>query len=206
MATNARQHLLFHRINGHLAVLSGAIEATVGELLSVQLEAVPIRMQPPSAQTFHASLQELLAKGTPCLTACTHAHIRSKAGKCLPAQSLLLHKGRLCQKYAVEVASCPARLSRLLGQDRDMAAIALGPPCAGINKRTEERTYTTEHDEIEYAKQRPGICGLGSHGVGRPVRRTVQIPYQETFFELNRSEIQVGLADPTALLEALDVV
>lgn len=62
-ATNARQRVLFHRINGHLAVLARAIEATVGELLSVRLEAVPIRMEPPSAQTFHASLQDLLSRG-----------------------------------------------------------------------------------------------------------------------------------------------
>lgn len=66
--------------------------------------------------------------------------------------------------------------------------------CPGINKRTEERTYETEHDEVEYVRQRPGICGMGSHWVGRPVRRTVQIPYEETIYELNRSEIQVSLA------------
>ena len=63
---------------------------------------------------------------------------------------------------------------------------------AGINKRTEERSYETEHDEVEYVKERPGICGMGTHWVGRPVRRTVQIPYQETIYELNRSEIQVS--------------
>lgn len=47
---------------------------------------------------------------------------------------------------------------------------------------------------MEYVRQRPGICGMGSHWIGRPVRRTVQIPYEETVYELNRSEIQVSLS------------
>ena len=73
-ATNARQRVLFHRINGHLAVLARAIEATVGELLSVRLEAVPIRMEPPSAQTFHASLQDLLSRGQLHLSQQDYSH------------------------------------------------------------------------------------------------------------------------------------
>ncbi len=72
--------------------------------------------------------------------------------------------------------------------------------CAGIRKRTEERVYETEHDEVEYVKQRPGICGMGSHWVGRPVRRTVHIPYQETTYELNRFQIRVRLPSTHAML------
>ena len=67
--------MLLHRINSHLAVLARAIEATVGELLSVHLEAVPIRMEPPSAQAFHASLQDLLSRGQSPTVQPLHMHI-----------------------------------------------------------------------------------------------------------------------------------
>ncbi|KAK9830273.1 hypothetical protein WJX72_010744 [[Myrmecia] bisecta] len=62
-ATNERQHTLFRRINTHLQALSQRIEAAVGEVLEVRLEPAHIRLEMPSAQDFHTSLQTLFAEG-----------------------------------------------------------------------------------------------------------------------------------------------
>jgi tRNA U34 5-carboxymethylaminomethyl modifying GTPase MnmE/TrmE len=62
-ATNERQRALLRRLNGHLEGLSRAIEAVVAERLSVRLEPVDLRLQPPTAQQFHDSLQRLFAAG-----------------------------------------------------------------------------------------------------------------------------------------------
>ena len=62
-ATNERQRSMFHCINQHLQSLSRQIEATVGRVLEVRLEPVTIAMDPPAAQDFHESLQNLFAMG-----------------------------------------------------------------------------------------------------------------------------------------------
>lgn len=62
-ATNERQRDMFQCINRQLESLSRQIEATVGEALDLRLEPVTIAMDPPAAQDFHDSLQNLFAQG-----------------------------------------------------------------------------------------------------------------------------------------------
>ncbi|KAL3150332.1 hypothetical protein ABBQ32_000177 [Trebouxia sp. C0010 RCD-2024] len=62
-ATNERQRAMFQCINRRLESLSRQIEATVGEALNLRLEPVTIAMDPPAAQDFHESLQNLFAQG-----------------------------------------------------------------------------------------------------------------------------------------------
>ena len=71
-ATNERQRHMFQCINQHLRALSSQIEATVGRVLDVRLEPVTIVMDPPAAQDFHESLQNLFALGT---TLCVISHL-----------------------------------------------------------------------------------------------------------------------------------
>ena len=63
-ATNERQRAMFQCINRRLDSLSRQIEATVGDVLDLRLEPVTIAMDPPAAQDFHDSLQNLFAQGT----------------------------------------------------------------------------------------------------------------------------------------------
>ncbi len=63
MASNERQRMLLRRLNAHLEGLSRAIEAVVQEGLSVRLEPVDLRLEKPSAATFHDSLQALFDAG-----------------------------------------------------------------------------------------------------------------------------------------------
>lgn len=62
-ATNERQRAMFLCINRRLESLSRQIEATVGDVLDLRLEPVTIAMDPPAAQDFHDSLQNLFAQG-----------------------------------------------------------------------------------------------------------------------------------------------
>lgn len=63
MASNERQRMLLRRLNAHLEGLSRAIEAVMQEGLSVRLEPVDLRLEKPSAATFHDSLQALFDAG-----------------------------------------------------------------------------------------------------------------------------------------------
>lgn len=54
---------MFQCINRQLESLSRQIEATVGEALDLRLEPVTIAIDPPAAQDFHESLQNLFAQG-----------------------------------------------------------------------------------------------------------------------------------------------
>ncbi len=50
----------------HLSLLVHfRVQAVVSERLSVRLEPVDLRLQPPTAQEFHDSLQRLFAAGAP---------------------------------------------------------------------------------------------------------------------------------------------
>ncbi|DBA79311.1 TPA: hypothetical protein ACH3X2_007790 [Trebouxia sp. C0005] len=62
-ATNERQRSMFQCINRRLESLSREIEGTVGQVLDLRLEPVTIAMDPPAAQDFHDSLQNLFAQG-----------------------------------------------------------------------------------------------------------------------------------------------
>lgn len=62
-ATNERQRSMFQCINRRLESLSREIEGTVGRVLDLRLEPVTIAMDPPAAQDFHDSLQNLFAQG-----------------------------------------------------------------------------------------------------------------------------------------------
>ena len=64
-ATNERQRSMFQCINRRLESLSREIEGTVGRVLDLRLEPVTIAMDPPAAQDFHDSLQNLFAQGDP---------------------------------------------------------------------------------------------------------------------------------------------
>jgi len=64
-ATNERQRSMFQCINRRLESLSREIEGTVGQVLDLRLEPVTIAMDPPAAQDFHDSLQNLFAQGDP---------------------------------------------------------------------------------------------------------------------------------------------
>ena len=55
--------MLLRRLNAHLEGLSRAIEAVVQEGLAVRLEPVDLRLEKPSAATFHDSLQALFDAG-----------------------------------------------------------------------------------------------------------------------------------------------
>lgn len=63
LATNVRQQRMFQAVNAHLEKLARAVDDVVGGLLSLRLEPVLVRMEPPSAAEFHSSLQELFEKG-----------------------------------------------------------------------------------------------------------------------------------------------
>ena len=63
MSTNAKQVQMLGSINAHLERLARQIEHLVGAALDVRLEPVLIRMEPPSAQEFHSSLQDLFRMG-----------------------------------------------------------------------------------------------------------------------------------------------
>ena len=65
-ATNERQAAMFRMLNGHLTRLGRRIEAAVGELLDVHLEPATLKLEPPSAQQFHADLQQLFDAGAAC--------------------------------------------------------------------------------------------------------------------------------------------
>ena len=65
LATNVRQQRMFQAVNAHLEKLSRGVDDVVGGLLSLRLEPVLVRMDPPSAAEFHCSLQELFEKGAP---------------------------------------------------------------------------------------------------------------------------------------------
>ncbi|DBA78877.1 hypothetical protein WJX77_008617 [Trebouxia sp. C0004] len=62
-ATNERQRSMFQCINRRLESLSREIEETVGQVLDLRLEPITIAMDPPAAQDFHDSLQNLFAQG-----------------------------------------------------------------------------------------------------------------------------------------------
>ena len=53
-------------MNAHLAALSHTIEATVGELLDIQLEEAHIGLEQPSAAQWHETLDDLFAIGEWC--------------------------------------------------------------------------------------------------------------------------------------------
>ena len=63
LATNARQQGMFRAVNLHLERLSRAVDAAVGDVLSLRIEPVLLRMEPPTATEFHHSLQELFENG-----------------------------------------------------------------------------------------------------------------------------------------------
>ncbi|KAK9809277.1 hypothetical protein WJX73_000125 [Symbiochloris irregularis] len=63
LALNVRQQSMFRAVNAHLERLSRAVEDVVGGLLSLRLEPVVVRMEPPSATEFHTSLQQLFSAG-----------------------------------------------------------------------------------------------------------------------------------------------
>ena len=66
VSTNGRQVVLLRRINEHLAELTQEIEATVSEVLAVELQPVAISLTPPSARDFHNTLATLFAQGSFC--------------------------------------------------------------------------------------------------------------------------------------------
>lgn len=66
VATNERQLVLLGAMNAHLAALSHTIEATVGELLDIQLEEAHIGLEQPSAAQWHETLDDLFAIGECC--------------------------------------------------------------------------------------------------------------------------------------------
>ena len=66
VATNERQLVLLGAMNAHLAALSHTIEATVGELLDIQLEEAHIGLEQPSAAQWHETLDDLFAIGEWC--------------------------------------------------------------------------------------------------------------------------------------------
>ena len=65
VATNEKQQQMVTTINQHLSGLARDIEDVVGRTLDLRLEPVDIRMDPPTAQDFHDSLQQLFSSG-PC--------------------------------------------------------------------------------------------------------------------------------------------
>lgn len=62
-ATNERQQAMFQLLNSHMKRLAQRVEAAVGEALEVQLEPTALRLDPPTAQQFHADLQNLFDTG-----------------------------------------------------------------------------------------------------------------------------------------------
>ena len=58
-----QQVRLFARINRVLQQLAAEVDDTVGGLLSLRLEAVPLRLELPAQETMHSSLQALITKG-----------------------------------------------------------------------------------------------------------------------------------------------
>ena len=91
-ATNERQRDMFQCINRQLESLSRQIEATVGEALDLRLEPVTIAMDPPAAQDFHESLQNLFAQGISMLLQ-----------KVIPALKL---QSSVCQLKALKRIGC----------------------------------------------------------------------------------------------------
>ena len=68
-----QQVRLFARINRVLQLLAAEVDDTVGSLLSLRLEAVPLRLELPAQETMHSSLQALITTGgelslSPCST------------------------------------------------------------------------------------------------------------------------------------------
>jgi hypothetical protein len=62
-ATNERQQAMFRLLNRHLKRLAQRVEVAVGEALEVQLEPAALHLDPPTAQQFHADLQDLFDTG-----------------------------------------------------------------------------------------------------------------------------------------------
>ena len=60
-----QQVALFARINRVLQQLAAEVDDTVGGLLSLRLEAVPLRLELPAQETMHSSLMDLITKGAP---------------------------------------------------------------------------------------------------------------------------------------------
>lgn len=110
-ATNERQHAMFQCINKHLESLSRQIETTVGEALSLRLEPVTIAMDPPAAQDFHESLQNLFVQGvfqsaSTVSTGCVHFQVASlPSTDCISGCILVSRTGMLSNRSTASVST-----------------------------------------------------------------------------------------------------
>ena len=60
---NGRQHVLLRQLNAHLSLLSAEVEDIVSHQLEIVLTPVAIKLRPPTAEEFHATLAHLFAQG-----------------------------------------------------------------------------------------------------------------------------------------------
>ena len=105
VATNEKQQQMVGTINQHLSSLARDIEDVVGRTLDLRLEPVDIRMDPPTAQDFHDSLQQLFSSGP-----CPDARPRSYA--------IELSSFRRCLLMPVHCPACMMAVIKLSSQRR----------------------------------------------------------------------------------------
>ena len=63
MATNEKHQQLISILNVHLDSLARDVEQVVGAALNLRLEPLDIQLEPPNAQQFHNSIQDLFNTG-----------------------------------------------------------------------------------------------------------------------------------------------
>ncbi len=177
MASNERQRVLLRRLNAHLEGLSRAIEAVVSEGLSVRLEPVDLRLEKPTAESFHDSLQALFDAGAswppirhalfaagprPSRFQCRVASMQMPVCKCQRANASVPST-----RTAIAFAKCSWEFTG--GVHGDVMGSRW---CAGITQRNVTRQSSRQVEGTEWIKKyRNGFCRLGEYYVGQPITR-----------------------------------
>lgn len=63
VATNEKQRHLVAVLNQHLDTLARSVEQCVGAALNLRLEPITMKLDPPSLEEFHHSIQDLFQRG-----------------------------------------------------------------------------------------------------------------------------------------------
>lgn len=187
----------------------------MGQVLDLRLEPVTIAMDPPAAQDFHDSLQNLFAQGRldtcimhyavsawfcmpqalhACLCLTEHSYVISAS--CLQTQFFVANHQQPTNQKRLELCK---NTQAMLGGSQHPNLLSVGsavPNASSAGTGIRQRSVTRHrHRQQEYTVWEPcfrnGLCRTGQYFVGRPASRRVAEHYEQSVYDLQPQHIKV---------------
>ena len=204
VATNDKHQQLIGILNVHLDSLARDVEQVVGAALNLRLEPLDIQLDPPNAQQFHKSIQELFDTGENLSLRSLHSSdmqiVNKQFLKKIEAKSAsLLDWRRTCSSFERKILMTKAR-SDMIHDVHDAMIGSLvkvdyeneASFCSGIGRNTRTEKESREEEYTVWETRYRGLCRTTEYYVGIPAKRRVEFDKEVTTFQLNSDSIKVS--------------